>query len=172
MMTFQNIDELSREQLLELIDIFSKNWLAMDGVWFQSIEQKFGMDEAMLHDINAWQRFTAIEAHRIKVFLQLPEHAGLEGLARAFGFRFYARLNRYEISIDGNILTYCVKDCRVQTARARKGMPFHPCKSVGIVEYDGFARTIDDRFRTECLSCHPDVTQEDCACVWQFTLEE
>lgn len=30
--------ELSKEQLLELIELYAKNWLAHDGVWFQSIE--------------------------------------------------------------------------------------------------------------------------------------
>ena len=52
------LEHLSREQLLELITAYSRNWLAMDGVWFQSIERKFGMDEAMYHDIQAWQRFS------------------------------------------------------------------------------------------------------------------
>lgn len=33
--------ELSKEQLLELIELYAKNWLAHDGVWFQSIERKF-----------------------------------------------------------------------------------------------------------------------------------
>lgn len=29
--------ELSKEQLLELIELYAKNWLAHDGVWFQSL---------------------------------------------------------------------------------------------------------------------------------------
>ena len=33
--------------------------------------------------------------------------------------------------------------CRVQDARSQKGMELHPCKSVGEIEYAGFARTID-----------------------------
>ena len=67
------LEALRREQLIELLDIYAKNWLAMDGVWFQSIERKFGMDEAMYHDIQAWQRFTVTEARRIKKFLNITE---------------------------------------------------------------------------------------------------
>ena len=70
---------LSREQLEELLEIYAKNWLAMDGVWFQSVEASHGMEEAMKHDAAAWERFTVIEARRLKAFLQLPEQAGLEG---------------------------------------------------------------------------------------------
>lgn len=171
-MSYYSIDELPREKLVELAGVFAKNWLAHDGLWFQSIEKKRGMDEAMEHDVNAWRTFTVIEARRIKEFLGLPERAGLEGLKQALGFRLYAPLNQARIDIAGNTLTYDVVTCRVQDARKRKGMPFHPCKSVGLIEYGGFAKTIDDRFTTECVSCFPDMTIEDSCCVWRFTLGE
>lgn len=49
----------------------------MDGVWFQSIERKYGMDEAMEHDCAIWEKFTVIEAKRIKTFFKpagTPRH--------------------------------------------------------------------------------------------------
>ncbi len=166
------LEQFTKEQLIELLAVYAKNWLALDGVWFQSIEEKFGMDEAMLHDKRAWERFTVIEARRIKTFLDLPEHPGLEGLAKALSLRFYGNLNRAEPETRGNTLIYRVLDCRVQSARSRKGMALHPCKSVGIIEYGGFAKTIDDRISCRCLSCYPEVTDETCSCAWEFTLEE
>jgi len=164
------IEKMNREELLRLIDIYAKNWLAMDGVWFQSIEQKFGMDEAVEHDENAWRQFTVIEANRIKEFLALPEQAGLDGLKKALELRMYANINADEILIKDNTLTYRTLDCRVQNARKRKGMEFHPCKSVGIIEYTFFAKTIDARLQCEAISCYPDVTDETCTCSWKFTL--
>lgn len=169
-MKYNNIDDLPREKLIELVSNFSKNWLAMDGLWFQTIEKKHGMDEAMEHDINVWKYFSAIEAKRIKELLELEEQAGIEGLGRALNFRLYSPLNEDRIEIDGNVLTYYTTTCRVQAARERKGMPFHPCKSVGLVEYDVFAKTIDARFTTECVSCFPDLTDPENSCVWRFTL--
>ena len=165
-----HLEEFSKEELIELIGIYSKNWLAMDGVWFQSIEQKLGMKEAMIHDANAWERFTVIEAKRIREFLKLPEHPGIPGLAKALKLRFYGNINKDRIEIEGNTLTYTAVNCRVQTARKRKGMPFHPCKSVGIIEYTEFAKTIDSRFTCECVSCYPDITDDECCCKWKFTL--
>ncbi len=168
----KELEKLSREELLKLIEIYSKNWLAMDGVWFQSIEQKYGMEEAMEHDKNVWRSFSVIEAKRIKEFLNLPERAGIEGLKRALGIRLYANINNDEIIIKDNTLLYRTLDCRVQNARKRKGLEFHPCKSVGIIEYSGFAKTIDDRFECEALSCYPDVTDNTCNCSWKFTLKD
>ena len=116
---------LSKEELIQLIEDYSKNWLAMDGVWFQSIERTRGMDEAMYHDAEAWRKFTVIEAKRIKQFLELPEHPGLEGLAHALQLRFYANLNEADLlwEDDGKTLVYRTRECRVQRARERKGMP-------------------------------------------------
>ena len=80
----------------------------MDGVWFQSVERKYGMEEAMYHDVEAWRRFTVTEARRIKKFLGLPEHPGLEGLAQALQYRFYANLSRYELSLqNADCYTVC-----------------------------------------------------------------
>ena len=164
------LEALSKEQLMELGTLYSKNWLALDGVWFQSVEQKLGMDEAMEHDENAWARFTRIEARRIREFLQLPPFSGLEGLKQALALRFYANLNRAECQIQGNTLLYRTLECRVQTARSRKKMPYHPCKQVGIVEYTGFAQEIDPRISCECISCYPEISDPSCCCAWRFTL--
>ena len=170
MNNYETLNQYTKDELIELIGLYSKNWLAMDGVWFQSIERTRGMEEAMYHDIEAWKRFTVTEAKRIKAFLKLPEQAGVEGLAKALKLRFYANINDDRIDVEGSTLTYTSVNCRVQRARESKGMPFHPCKSVGIVEYGAFARTIDPRFTCECVSCYPDITDDSCCCKWRFTL--
>lgn len=163
---------LSKEELVELVGIYSRNMLAMDGVWFQSVERRFGMDEAMRHDAEAWARFTRTEARRIKKFLGLGDGRGLDGLEKALMLRFYANLNDSRIDREDGALYFTCVRCTVQEKRAEKGMPLHPCKPVGIVEYSGFAEEIDPRIRCECVSCYPDVTDDGCRCKWKFTLEE
>lgn len=167
----EGLAALSREELCTLAELYAKNWLALDGVWFQAVERRSGMEEAMACDLAAWERFTEIEARRLKEFLQLPGQAGLEGLERALGLRFYASLNRAQCLREGDTLIYRTLECRVQRARARKGLPYHPCKPVGLAEYSGFARVIDARISCECLSCYPEATDPSCACAWRFTLQ-
>ncbi len=168
----ENLGELSKEELISLIEIYSKNWLAMEGVWFQAVEKRFGMDAAMDCDVEIWDRFSDIEARKIKKYLGLPDRAGIEGLRRALGFRMYKSINDDEFTVDGNKVVYRVLDCRVQTARSRKGMEWHPCKPAGVADYTSFAKVIDDRFTCRALSCYPDVTDEGCCCSWEFTLHE
>lgn len=167
------LDLLTKDELKDLVRIYARNIYALDGVWFQSVEAERGMDEAMFHDKKAWQIFTRTEALRIKKFLNLPEKAGLEGLEKALAIRFSALSNpSVDIFRKGESLIYRINECRVQSARKNKGMPFHPCAPVGFIEHDGFARTIDDRIITEMISCYPKVTDSTCACCWRFTLKD
>lgn len=165
------LDELTKDELKELVQIYARNIFALDGVWFQSVENEKGMDVAMYHDGRAWQRFAEIEARRIKSLLHLTEYPGLEGLQQALSLRFSALGNRSVSFINnGQSLIYRIIDCRVQSARHRKGMVYHPCKSVGYIENAFFAKTIDKRIICKTLSCYPDIMDESCACAWQFTI--
>ena len=168
-----SLDDLSNDQLKELVRIYARNIIALDGVWFQSIEQENGMDAAIHHDRNAWRRFSEIEARRIKKFLQIPDRSGLDGLKKALALRFSALGNaKVEFICNTNSLTYRVIDCRVQSARRSKNMPFHPCKSVGMIEHEHFAKAIDERIECTAISCFPEITDKSCACAWKFVLGE
>jgi hypothetical protein len=129
------------------------------------------MESAMARDAEAWERFTAIEAQRVMKRLSLAPGGGLDALAQALDHRLYALLNRQESErVAPERLVFRMRECRVQTARKRKGLPDFPCKPVGLVEYAGFARTIDPRIETRCLRCPPDEHPEDYFCAWEFTL--
>lgn len=169
----QDIAQLDHATLVGMLEDFAKNWLAHDGLWFQAAEQKFDMQTAIELDTTAWERFTVIEAKRIMARHGIGENAGLEGLKKALGFRLYAVLNTQEIRNETEkSFEFYMVDCRVQSARARKQMPLFPCKSVGLVEYAGFAKTIDARIRTECIGCPPDAQAgKEYYCGWRFSIE-
>ena len=163
----------SKEELIELLEIASKNWLAHDGLWFLAAEDAFDMETAIELDRRAWERFTVIEARRIMQFLDLEPGEGIPALKRALQYRLYARINEQEIVEErGDTLVFRMNRCRVQAARQRKGLPDFPCKPVGLVEYGNFARTIDPRLETECIACPPDPHPDAYWCAWRFTLEE
>jgi hypothetical protein len=165
------IEELSREEMLDLLQNFAKNWLAHDGLWFQAVEGAHDLDHAIELDVAAWRRFSPIEARRIKEFLGLSDRPGLEGLQRALEYRFYALLNRQQSEMRDGVLRFFMSDCRVQSARKRRGLPDFPCKPVGMVEYGGFATEIDPRIETRCIACPPDDHPEQYFCGWEFRIE-
>lgn len=164
---------LDKEALVRILMDDAKNWLAHDGLWFQAVEDAHGMDAAIQADRAAWERFTVIEARRIMERLGLRPGGGIPSLLECLQHRLYARLNTQEATeVSDSRAVFVMRDCRVQAARRRRGLPDFPCKSVGVVEHAGFARTIDPRIVTRCIACPPDDHPEDRWCAWEFTVAD
>jgi hypothetical protein len=167
------IVDMSREDLTGLLEDMGKNWLANDGVWFQAIESKYDMDTAKRANDTCWMRFSYCEAKKIAKMLDIPKNGGIQALKKALRFRQYARVNVQEIiDVGENKIILRMNDCRVQSARKRKGLPDYPCKSGGIAEYSRFAEGIDPRIETRCAGCPPDPHPKEWWCAWEFELKD
>jgi SAM-dependent methyltransferase len=164
-------EELDRAGLFSALDVFAKNWLAHDGSWFLAVEERWGMEAAMELDATAWRLFAAAEARRIMEAYAIPKNGGLDSLARALSFRAYSFVNPSRIERSENVLRFFMTSCRVQETRRRKGLPDFPCRAVGQVEFETFARTVDPRIATKCVQCPPDPDAHG-HCGWEFTLAE
>ena len=163
--------DLSKEELVKIIVDDAKNWLAHDGLWFQAVEKTHGMEAAIDADREAWRRFTVIEAKRIMERLGMKPGGGIPALVECLKHRLYARLNLQDvIEQSENRVVFRMLDCRVQSARKRQGLDDFPCKSVGVVEYSEFAKTVDPLIRTRCIACPPDAHPANYWCAWEFSI--
>lgn len=167
----EHIEKLSKDELIKLIKVYAKNWLAHDGCWFLAAEEKYGIKAAIELDTKSWNRFAVAEAQRIMKEFNISENGGLKALERAFGYRLYAAINKQEIEwIDDKTMVFRMVECRVQKTRKEKNLPAFPCKSVGMVEFTRFGQTIDPRIHTHCITCPPD-TITNTYCAWKFTIQ-
>ncbi|UCG03119.1 MAG: hypothetical protein JSW11_03835 [Candidatus Heimdallarchaeota archaeon] len=167
-----NLEDLEKQDLIKIIKMYAKNWLAHDGCWFLAAEERHGLEEAIQIDKEGWKRFTVVEARRIMNEFNIAPNSGLDGLEKALRLRLYASINVQEIKrVSSNKLILKMKTCRVQSARERKKLPLFPCKEVGIVEYSGFAETIDPNIKTNVIACPPDPMERDFHCGWEFTVQ-
>jgi hypothetical protein len=159
---------MEKGKLIVLIEAMSFNWLASDGVWFRTVEDNYDMYTSKRCNDTCWTRYSPLEAAMIKSFLQLPRQSGLDGLEQALSFRLYAQINKQTIERSGDELVLRMVRCIVQRTRKHKGLLDYPCKSAGVVEFPVFARMIDSRIRTECISCPPDEHPKEWVCAWRF----
>lgn len=58
--------DMDGEQMDSVMEAVAKNWLANDGIWFQSIEFDRGMNDAKRCNDSCWAQFSPYEAHAIK----------------------------------------------------------------------------------------------------------
>jgi hypothetical protein len=163
---------MEKEKLISLINALSANWLTNDGIWFRAVEDDHDMYTSKRCNDTCWTRYSPVEASIIKSFLHLPQQSGLDGLEQALKFRLYANINEQTIERVGNELVLRMVKCLVQKTRGRQGLPDYPCKSAGMVEFDTFARTIDPRIKTDCISCPPDEHLKEWVCAWRFCITE
>ncbi len=171
-MLTKNIENLSKKELMGLLTDASLNWLSHDGLWFQSVEKKFGIEEASLCNQNAIASYSEIEAKRIMRRFNLNE-GGIASLMKALGFRMYHLINKQDfIEVSENRCVFRMLECRVQDARKKKGLPDYPCKPVGLKEYAHFAKTIDSRIKTRCVACPPDMHPDEFWCAWEFYIAD
>ena len=163
------IGQMDRDGLLKLLEAHAKNWLALDGCWFLAAESEYDSETALRLDALAWKEYTVYEASRIKRCFGITGENGLEDLRLALQLRPYALVNEHRLYYDEESLILEMLRCRVQDTRDRKGLPLHRCKPVGLLEYGGFAKTINPNIETQCLYCPPDPGVK--ACKWRFTIK-
>ena len=167
----KDLEVLQKEELIDYIEDLSKNWLAIDGTWFQVVEREFGLEKAIELDAAQWKRFTVIEAKRIMRRFNIQEKGGIPALVKALNYRVYANINVQEtVEVSENRCVFRMNNCRVQYARKRRNLPDFPCKPVGIIEYEDIAKTRDPRIKTKCICCPPDKHPENYYCAWEFTI--
>lgn len=161
---------LTKEDLMKLLEIFSKNILTLDGYWFLSIEDRFGLEKAIEIDKEVWGKFGISEARRIKNFLKIDE-GDLNDLAKALEFLSYAIVSNPLIEKKHNSVILSIRNCRPQSARIRSGRGIFPCKEVGLAYLSSFAKTLNPKFKVKCIICPSNGLPSEIWCSWEFYLE-
>lgn len=165
--------DLSEGTLIELIKMYSKNVITIDGLWFINIEERFDLDTAIDIDIKVWERYGVTEARRLKRVLNIGEGGGIPALVKALNFQIWVPGMDYEFpEVTEKSVVFNVTDCTPQKARIRDKRGEFPCKPVGVALFKKFAETIDPRLNMKCLVCPPDSHPENVWCSWEFRLEE
>ncbi|MDY7036754.1 MAG: DUF6125 family protein, partial [Thermodesulfobacteriota bacterium] len=77
MNALDELQNLSKEMLIDIIHMLGKNWLTVDGLWFQIVEREFGLDTATRFDEEMWAKQSLTEARRIKKTLKITEKGPL-----------------------------------------------------------------------------------------------
>ncbi|MBI4774770.1 MAG: hypothetical protein HY788_11430 [Deltaproteobacteria bacterium] len=157
---------LSKEQLIDAIKMYSRNWMTLDGLWFSGVEDKYGLDAAMDLDVRMWRIGSKIEAKRIKESFGLG--GGIENVLRAIDLMSWAPSFDYEYQRTDNGVVWTCRQCPPQEQRARLGKAEFPCRPTFEACFANVIQVVDPGVRVECRFCPPDPHPEDAWCEWVF----
>lgn len=167
----KQLQELSRETLMEMIQVYSRNWLTVDGLWFSGVEEKYGLEAALELDIRMWQIGSLIEAKRIKSLLCL-ERGGIKEILRCIDFMSWAPSFGYEHTISHDRAIWTCTHCPPQEQRIKLQKGEFACKPTFDACFKNVIQVIDPRVRLRCIFCPPDSHPDHAWCQWEFTLPE
>jgi hypothetical protein len=124
--------KVSKEKLLE---ICSRSLNTMDGLWFSSVESKYGFDTAFALDMDVWRRVSLIHGRRlVKLFAirkDNPIRAFVE-LVQADPLKFAWKSEIVMLKDNKAVLRRMV--CPPQEARIRAGKSTFPGDAICLAQ--------------------------------------
>lgn len=165
---------LSKEKLVELIDIWIKNYWSCQSYWMTFVERDYGEEEAGRLDGDVFEQTARIQAYRLKKALNLGDdmqalafalkHTALQWAPAGFDWEF--------TEVSDETVKMRVTQCPMGVYRKKNQLELLPCKNVSPRLYTAMAKAINPRMVAYCTHAHPDAPKEGVMCEWEFVCEE
>ncbi|MFC1864916.1 DUF6125 family protein [Chloroflexota bacterium] len=159
--------QLSKEELVDLIEEYMKLYTALDGLWFLSVEKEYGHGVANKLDVEVWESLAPREAKRISDARKITE-GGIEAVIEAFKFRPSFFTKEYNITKEKNRAIVRVTRCRSLQAMERDKREVSSCIRVLENVYPKFAKGIDSSIKFRVLKAPPRESADDTCCEWEI----
>lgn len=165
-----DFDSLPREKLVQLLKLYSRLFLALDGFWFLAAKEKLGYDAALDLDTTAWEGYFPYEAKKIRRELGIADDTAI-GIVDSLKYSPFIPCMRHEISeASEEKSVFSCYDCPSLTAMERGGYPT-TCEPVGKACFEAYAKAINPRAKVRFLDGPPRKSPKDVSCKWEFTIE-
>ncbi len=169
----KRLSEVGVDKLLKLFRMQIKNIWRVDGLYFQGIEKRFGVDAATEIDKETWRILAKIEARDLKKIKGIEIVEDIETFMELLLNTSWALYQtKKKVEIRGNTGIFKVVSCRVQEARVKKGLDIFPCKPVRVGYLIEFAKEMNPNIEVQVISCPPDEKNPEFWCGWKFTLKQ
>ena len=166
--------ELPKETLVEMVNMWVKNYWTNQNYWMVNVERDFGFEAAARLDGEVWENAARAQSHRLKKLLNLGDD--LQSLAVVLKFcaaQWVPSGFTWEfLEVSDNKLVMQVNQCPMGTYRDAQNLPLIPCKHGAVNLYAALAKAINPAIEATCLHAHPDPRIENVMCRWEFILND
>jgi hypothetical protein len=168
------LEELSKAELIELVQLYSKLFLAVDGFWYLAVNALVDEDTATACDFWVWEKYTPYELKRL---LQLRNITGndLEAFAAVLGFSPWFTNLKYRLTREGeNRLNFTVLECPTLRALIREGAGRENtiCHKVDPHLFQIMIQSLNPKGKVIPIKLPPETSGDNICCRWQFSIEE
>ena len=174
MTDWSNIDEyqkLSKDQLIDLLKLYGRLALAIDGSWFLAVEKLHDLDKALQLDEDVWHRCGKSDGKLLKRFLDIEAVTSLEDICRLYLLTPVLGNMGARAEIQDDKCYLSVTDCQPQQSHRKDGLGEFPCKSAGYAYFQGFLSVLNPAIRFGCKAGPPGEHLQDLWCNWEVWIE-
>ena len=168
------LDGLSKAELVELVRLYSRLFLAVDGFWYLAVKELVGEDMATACDLWVWDRYSPYEINRL---IQLRNIKGndLKAFATTFSFSPWFSNLTYKFTQEAeNKLTLTVLECPTLQALEGEGTGRENtiCRQVDPELLQMYIQSFNPRGKAVPIELPPRTSGASICCRWQFIIEE
>jgi hypothetical protein len=154
--------EFSKEQLIDYIDILSRNFWTVQNNWMANVNKKYGSEVAAEMDELLWSKWPAVEAYRFKQYFKLGE--GLADVAKVLELSLSAEEGPQAEYLEFNDkrIVFRVTRCPMQIQRVKQGWDELNCKPAFTAMWKAVAGVINPEIRVvKVYAPHDPHTEDD-----------
>lgn len=154
-----------------LLETCSRSLFTVDGLWFLTVEEKYGFDAAFELNQVVWQKGSFIHGRRLLKNFAIKEDTPLRTLIKLLFTDpiMFAHKPEVVTLTDTKAVFRCL-ECPIQAARIRDGKGVYDGKPGCSLLFKAYAELIDPRLKVTCLACAPDPDSPEYWCEWEFEI--
>jgi len=172
-------ESFSKDVLVKLLEQLNKNYLGLDGLWFQRAIKGVGLDEATVWSRDNWVTQCGIEMARIRELMNIQGddvEALFKGIQLCSGFPI--AILKWEMELaNPNHGVITVHGCPAVDTFERwgdKGTPVLTkiCKELEPPAFEAYVKKVNPNIKIIELMTPPRKSRDEPCCKWEFILEE
>jgi hypothetical protein len=164
--------DFSPDTLAELLTLYCKLYMALDGFWYLTLQERINNEEALACDISTWERVSKYEMAKITKQLNIQGN-DVTALMKAIQITPWLRQTQFEIEVKNhNKAMLTVTHCPTLDALERegKGRENEICNVVDRKLFKDYASFFNASIEVKCLKLPPRKSKDEICCQWEFNL--
>ena len=167
-------EDFSAEALARLVRLYSKLYIGLDGLWYLTLKERRGNDEALACDIQAWEKITRYEMKNITKELDIQGN-DVVAFMKAMQLSPWSQRMEHNIKFQGrNKALFTVTYCPTLDALEKegKGREYQICNIVDTKWMQDTADFFNPDIKVTPIKIPPRKNKEGICCQWEISLEE
>jgi hypothetical protein len=166
------LSDFSPETLVQLLKLYSKLYMAMDGFWYLAVKERADDKEALACDIKVWEDMVRYETLMIKRQLKIRGN-DITSLMKVTQLCPWFQLTVSSMEVENDCrgtltVSYCPTLESLETKS--QGTVYETCNVVCRRINENTAAQFSPDIEVRCLKLPPRESRDDICCQWEFRL--